>query len=588
MKMKSLVTVTALAAALSACGGGDININANSIDNSVSNPGGNGSSVCAEYTSAGVTQSGLFDGTNCIYSESFVNFDTPLTESITLLNIGDGAHIFQGSLFVGENYSDLASAAAEGINRGGDGPALTIQAGVTVAFQRTNSFVAIMRGSQIFANGTVDAPITFTSEADLNGNLDPEDIQSWGGVVINGFGFTNSCQYDEGWDRFGENADPADDTPVITTGTDCSIQQEGTEGGTANHYGGAVPDDNSGVLNYVVVKHAGFDVLTGNELNGINFGAVGSGTTLENIEVYSNSDDGVEFFGGSADLTNYVALYIRDDAIDIDQGYYGTITNALVIQGGAEGESTKTGAHCVESDGSSERRVEQNNILGYSTQATINNLTCIISAKGPGVAGNSDPGAGINIEEGHHLRLNRSIVTTAYAADALLDGANTDIPANQLDFTNYCFQLEDDIDLRNAGNDKIQIASTVFACSDISANRDRNSDFTITAGEEYAAISGEAFLQQRTNMGTNPAKNVVATQVAADGSTPPNTGNLNILDGFYSVPVADMMVDGAAVNFPALSSQPSHIGAVSASNDWTAGWTYGLHPDNRGQDLWFE
>jgi hypothetical protein len=585
--MKKLFALTAMSSALllAACGGGDINVDAknNSVtDNSVGDNsnnttttggGGGDSIVCAEYEKGGIVFSGQSDGTNCIYSESFVNFDNPLTESITLRNIGDGAHIFQGSLFVGENYSTLADAAAAGITKGGDGPSLTIGAGVTVAFQNTNSFVAIMRGSQIFANGTQSAPITFTSEADLLGNVEPEETQTWGGMILNGFAFTNACTYDAGWDQTsGEN-------PVITAGTECSIIQEGTEGETSNHYGGAVANDNSGILRYVVVKHAGFAIDNDNELNGINFGAIGSGTKLENIEIYSNFDDGVEFFGGNVDLTNYVALYVRDDSLDIDQGYYGTIQNALVIQGGNDTEADRTGAHCVESDGSASSTKSDNITKGYTSKAKINNLTCILSAKGPGVAGNSDPSGGINAEEAHHLTVNGAIVTTAYASDAVLQGAGAaeSIPALNLDFTNYCFQLEDSEDLENAGNGLININTSVFACHDISAAKSRESDFTITAGTEYGAITGQAFLEVQDN--------VVATTLADDGSTPPNSGDFVILDGFYSVPVSSMVVDGAPVVF---DSSVSSIGAVSADDDWTSGWTYGLHDGMRGQPLFFE
>ncbi|MBD2857913.1 serine/threonine protein kinase [Spongiibacter sp. KMU-158] len=583
--MKKLFAMSALAAsmALVGCGGGDINLNAqnnSTTDNSVGDnsnnttSGGNSSIVCAEYVKGGTTFSGQSDGTNCIYSETFVNFDNPLTENITLRDIGDGAHIFQGSLFVGENYATLAEATAAGIEEGGDGPSLTIQAGVTVAFQDAKSFVAIMRGSQIFANGTSTAPITFTSEADLLGNVEAEETQTWGGMILNGFAFTNACTYDAGWDQ------TSSDNPVITAGTECSILQEGTEGETSNHYGGAVANDNSGVMRYVVVKHAGFAIDNDNELNGINFGAIGSGTTLENIEIYANYDDGVEFFGGNVNLTNYVALYVRDDSLDIDQGYYGTIENALVIQGGSTVEADRTGAHCVESDGSASSTKSANITKGYTSKATINNLTCILSAKGPGVAGNGDPSGGINAEEAHHLTMNRSIVTTAYAADALKQdaGAANDIPAANLDFTNYCFQLEDSEDLQNAGNGLININTSVFACHDISANKDRNGDFTITAGSEYGAITGQAFLEAQDN--------VVATTLADDGSTTPDTGDFVILNGFYSVDVADMVVDGGAVAFD--DATVTTIGAVSAGSDWTADWTYGLHDGKRAKALWFE
>ena len=66
---------------------------------------------------------------------------------------------------------------------------------------------------------------------------------------------------------------------------------------------------------------AGFEVAPGDELNGVTFNAVGSGTIVENVEVYSAYDDGVEFFGGAVNVTNLVALYVRDDSIDFSDGY---------------------------------------------------------------------------------------------------------------------------------------------------------------------------------------------------------------------------------------------------------------------------
>jgi hypothetical protein len=66
-------------------------------------------------------------------------------------------------------------------------------------------------------------------------------------------------------------------------------------------------------------------VATDDELNGLTLNAVGSGTVIENLEVYSTFDDGVEFFGGAANISNLVALYVRDDSIDFSDGWSGRI-----------------------------------------------------------------------------------------------------------------------------------------------------------------------------------------------------------------------------------------------------------------------
>ena len=95
--------------------------------------------------------------------------------------------------------------------------------------------------------------------------------------------------------------------------------------------GGDAADD-SGSLMYTLVKFAGFPLAAGNELNGISFGGVGTGTNVEYVQVHNNSDDGVEFFGGTANVSHLVLTGNDDDSIDTDLGYQGAIQFALVVQ----------------------------------------------------------------------------------------------------------------------------------------------------------------------------------------------------------------------------------------------------------------
>src|SRR5690606_2345634 len=145
---------------------------------------------------------GSYDGTNCTYSQSFVGAGNNLKYDLTVPALPEGgAHIFEGSLFVGEAYDTDAEMLAAGIAEGGDGPVLTIEAGATLAWRTSKDFMIINRGSQIFAVGTPDAPITLTSLSDVDGTVGPEDVQQWGGVVINGFAVTNKCAYTGTRDR---------------------------------------------------------------------------------------------------------------------------------------------------------------------------------------------------------------------------------------------------------------------------------------------------------------------------------------------------------------------------------------------------
>lgn len=588
MELKNLYKVSAIAVALglTACGGGDINLDASSVDNSTDNSTTNNndsnppvdpgdSNPCASYVDeVGVTQQGeVEDSVNCRYTAQFVSSSNEILTNVTFEALpNDGAHIFNESLYVGENFTSLGDAAAEGINRGGDGPTLFIEAGATLAFQPARALV-INRGSQIRANGSAQAPITITSETDVDGEVTPEATQEWGGMVINGFGFTNACQYVPGW-NFEPNIDNSNPLTLVD-GTDCSIAVEGLIGNDESNFGGELPEDNSGVLDFVVLKHAGAALSPGNELNGITFGAVGSQTQLTNIEIYSNVDDGIEFFGGGADVTNYVAVYVQDDSIDIDDGYYGTINNALVVQGGGIDTSvgSRTGAHCIESDGASARN--ENDVFDedYLSRATINNLTCISSAKNRGTAGNGDGGAGVNFEEGHLISVNNSIITTSYAGD--------DTSENN----NYCFQAEDGIDAIQLAAGLLTFDSNLFVCPDFTANNARDPlslDVDTTDAQYVEALNRRAegaagpFSGPAVNFLTDTGNLLSNAEVRADEGV-----TTNILDGFISVPVADILVEGAAL--PADFAQP---GSTFTNDDLI--WTFGLLESNRSQALWFE
>ena len=547
MSINKLLISSSVAIVLTGCGGGDINIaptNETAIGDTVTNINNQGATntevSCASYTLAGTVSQGSYDGTNCIYSKGFVDIDNPLTFDLAVPNIGDGVHVFEGSLVVGVDYATDAELSAAGLSEGGDGPVLTIAAGATLAFRSADDFMVINRGSQLRANGTKAEPITLTSQTDaVFGTVGAEDVGEWGGLVINGFGVTNKCSY-------------VGTYPHVTT-SDCHVASEGKADVGESHYGGDNNADNSGVMKYLVVKHTGAEVAPGNELNGIAFNAVGNGTLIENLEVYSVYDDGIEFFGGAVDITNYVAVYVRDDAIDIDEGYRGTITNALVIQ------SETDGNRCVESDGigsyssKDEATIADFIARGLNSQATIKNLTCIISAN---QTGTHEEGQGLRIREAHFPIIQNAIVTGSYGPDELTGDPDY----------NWCFRLDNE-GLQAAQDDDLEVSSSILACQDLTKG---NSLPNGTTTADWLKASGNLLYQ---------------TAEAGDDPTAASNAELVILDGFYSVPVADMVVGTETIPTPVGSSI---IGAVAADNDWTADWTYGLHDGRRAQPLWFE
>lgn len=532
MRVKSLIFLSISLMGLAGCSPGDTNLNVTTIDNSVDNStnggGGGSTNPCASYTVGETTRQGTYDGTNCTYNSAFVGVNNPLTVDLTIPFIS-GVHIFQDSLFVGTNVSSGAAPAA------GDGPTLTIEAGSTLAWLDSADYLLINRGSRIIAEGTRSAPITLTGYKDaVSGTAGPEDVQLWGGLVINGNGITNNC------------------TEAQRTNNNCHVLAEGQP----SHYGGNDNDENSGIVRYVVVKHPGFEVADGDELNGVTFNAVGAGTTVEYLEVYSTYDDGIEFFGGAVNITNFVALYVRDDSIDFSDGYVGTIQNALVIQAMADGN------RCVEGDGIGEGRYDAGEDPETAlplSNPTINNMTCIMN--GGDVGTHSDTSEGPTFRRGPRFTINNSIIAAIFGTNAA--------------DSNECLELTNDEDEDAAQAGESMITNTIIACTDEPAKGSLNNGDTVrnwflntsTVGADYSFNTGN-FIDE--------------------GVT---TGSLMIFDAnsFYTI-AGNAFVSGAgtAMAIPA-TNEPDTVpmGAVYANDDWTSTWTYGLHSDNQGQPLWF-
>lgn len=559
MKRNFLFTVVVAGVALVGCESGDINIEPSTTvtdSNNTTNTGGGGNAddVCASYVNTGgQTIQGSYDGTNCTYSQAFVGQGNNLKFDLTIPALPNGgAHIFQGSLFVGEAFDNDAEMQAAGIAEGGDGPVLTIEAGATLAWQTNADFVIINRGSQLFAVGEPDAPITFTSTSDVNGTVGPEDVQQWGGMVINGFGVSNKCAYT------GVRGDPA----FALTG-ECHIAAEGAAGLDSSFYGGDNDDDSSGRLEYVLVKHTGATVGNGDELNGITFGGVGRNTIVRNLQVYSTFDDGIEMFGGAFDVENFVAVYVRDDSLDIDEGWQGTVNNMLIVQ------SETDGNQCIEADGIGSfdeldpAVVEDFIARGLNTRTTINNMTCIFSPNGAATA-THDPGAGLRFREGLFVELNDSLVIGSFAAN---DQAATN--------DNFCLRM-DNRSGQAALDGDLTLNNVIYSCAE--RTRGQTLGASATTEEQFATDSGNIFA-------TIPNNTVVSATAA-------NDADLQLLEGeppIYSIDFATSLVDGAA---PGAGSDPTpgtFLGALSlGATDWTTGWTFGIHPDNRSQALWFE
>lgn len=206
------------------------------------------------------------------------------------------------------------------------GATLTIEPGTLIKGEAgqgsSASTLLIARDATIQANGTADAPIIFTSIADeitpemiANGNfqspnLSPDQRGLWGGLIVLGNAHISVSQGSEAQIE--------------------GIPQTDTNG----LYGGNDNSDSSGSLKYITIRHGGTNIGQGNEINGLSLGGVGNGTTVENIEIVANQDDGIEFFGGAVNVKNVLVWNNGDDAIDTDQAWAGTIDNMVLVNPG--------------------------------------------------------------------------------------------------------------------------------------------------------------------------------------------------------------------------------------------------------------
>jgi hypothetical protein len=210
-----------------------------------------------------------------------------------------------------------------------NGKILTIQPGTVIKgrFDSTPANATALTvevGGKIFAAGAPDCQIVFTAEADnLDGTYSISNKGQWGGVLIAGKATNNLTLAANGPFQAG-----------VGDGRLCVADGIGTFEGFASTNSkdqfGVTPasfddNDNSGVLKYVSIRHAGAILQTGGELNGLTLGSVGRGTTLEHIEITSCADDNIEFFGGTVNIKYLTMLFGNDDMLDWDDGYSGKI-----------------------------------------------------------------------------------------------------------------------------------------------------------------------------------------------------------------------------------------------------------------------
>lgn len=379
----------------------------------------------------------------------------PVISTDTVLTAGP-LYAITGPTFVGED----AGADPANPTGGAISASLTIDGGATLFGAAGSDFLAVNRGSQLFSNGTATNPVVFTSLQDLEGNASPLTRGQWGGLILNGRAPINAC----------------DDSTVAGGTVDCEASGEGGTGS----YGGATATDDSGNLFFTQVLYAGFEITNDNELNGIAFQGVGSGTTVDSIQVYNNADDGIEFFGGTVNASRALLTGNDDDSIDWTDGWTGSLQFAVVQQAASNGDQG------IEADNNGD-----DNLAQPASNPTLSNITLISQ--------NRDIGA--LLREGTGVTLVNTIIVGFEDGGIDIDDQitfNNNLPGANFPGSTDPLQIES-VFLDNVGPNFLEEAGDPFDISDT---------FTTNIVEGTSDLSGTTFVTGAP--GIVPGPNITA------------------------------------------------------------------------------
>lgn len=334
------------------------------------------------------------------------------------------------------------------------GAVLTIEPGVTIEATRSidgqPDYIIVEQGGKINANGTKEKPIVMTSTRQQPG--------AWGGVHICGKAPIN-----------------------LAGGTGKSEIGDATFGGTD-------ATDNSGAMRYVRLEYTGFAFSETKESNGLTLYGVGSGTTIEFVQVYKGSDDGFEWFGGTVNAKYLVSTHAEDDSFDWTDGWVGKgqFWVALQDQTAAGADGTANGDCLIEADNR-----EDNHGNKPQSCPTIANLTLV---------GNNDTNKqkrGVRLRAGTAVKMynalvvgkpNAVTVATSVTEQSFTNG-NSEI---EYLWTNKEFKYEEITDLeldKKEGNGvNKDIALTDFYVGTIDGGKDLSADGFFTKANYKGAV----------------------------------------------------------------------------------------------------
>jgi hypothetical protein len=406
------------------------------------------------------------------------------------------------------------SYTLEGIVYVTNGATLTIEAGTIIKGQFTDPVggLVITRGAKINAVGTVDKPIVFTSASSTPRSGD------WAGIVILGKAKVNTSY--NGQAGTGE------------------IEGGVNDAAGNGLYGGTDDSDNSGTLKFVRIEYAGYAFLPDKEINSLTMGGVGSGTTLDHIQVSYAKDDAFEWFGGNVNANYLIAYKTQDDDFDTDNGYRGKVQFGLVIRDSSSADISKSEA--MESDNDANGTTTQ-----PQTSAVFSNLTLIGPKAALSNKGNSNFLAAVQIRRNSSISIFNSVII-GWPIGVLIDaskGRATDL---------------------NIADSSLRIRNTIIAGCDVPVK--------YAAGNPNATGASDASIQDW--FANSYYKNTIVTTVEdAKLVNPFNYGNLDPTPFGPSPATTGASFTDAKLSGMSTVTFRGAIANAGADASWWKGWT---------------
>ncbi len=420
----------------------------------------------------------------------------PSGTAFTITDIGNNTNKVEGSTTANFTFTSNKQWLLQGFVYVEDGATLTIQPGTIIKGDKNSKGTLIIkRGAKINAAGTSSQPIVFTS----NQPAGSRDYGDWGGIILCGR---------------ANNNQPGGEALI--------------EGGPDAYYGGGTSPndaDNSGTMQYVRIEFPGIALQPNQEINGLTLGAVGSGTTIDHIQVSYSGDDSYEWFGGAVNMKHIVALRGWDDDFDTDNGFRGKVQFAVGIRD--HNIADQSGSNGFESD---------NDASGSSSTPITRPIFSNVSLFGPLAESISTPNT--QFKRGAHLRRNSRLnmhntLVAGYPTGLLIDGTLAEA---------------------NATNGDLQVRHCVLAGNPTPLSVISGSTFDITTWFNTASF-GNALVTDLSGLGLTLPVNMTAPSLLPSG------GSLLLSGADFSGAVADPFFQ-----------QVSFRGAFGTEN-WTSGWT---------------